>query len=151
MEITKQPVAKAQLLIRKPVAEVFEAFVNPDTITKFWFSRSSAPLESGKTVRWYWDMYDFSVEVRVKAIEEDKRILIEWESQPDNATTVEWTFETRSDDTTYVSIVNEGFAGDGDTIVATALDSAGGFAYVLAAAKAYLEHGIELNIVADRF
>jgi hypothetical protein len=31
------------------------------------------------------------------------------------------------------------------------VDSTGGFALVLAAAKAYLEHGIDLNIVADRF
>jgi hypothetical protein len=31
------------------------------------------------------------------------------------------------------------------------VDSTGGFALVLAEAKAYLEHGIDLNIVADRF
>ena len=31
------------------------------------------------------------------------------------------------------------------------VDLTGGFALVLAAAKAYLEHGIDLNIVADRF
>jgi hypothetical protein len=30
-------------------------------------------------------------------------------------------------------------------------DVAGGFALVLAADKAYLEYGIDLNIVADRF
>jgi hypothetical protein len=32
-----------------------------------------------------------------------------------------------------------------------AVDWTGGFALVLAAAKAYSEHGIDLNIVADRF
>jgi hypothetical protein len=31
------------------------------------------------------------------------------------------------------------------------VDLTGGFALVLAAAKAYLEHGIDFNIVADRF
>jgi len=30
------------------------------------------------------------------------------------------------------------------------VDSTGGFALVLAAAKAYLEHGIDLSIVAER-
>jgi hypothetical protein len=32
-----------------------------------------------------------------------------------------------------------------------AVDLTGGFALVLVAAKAYLEHGINLNVVADRF
>jgi hypothetical protein len=31
------------------------------------------------------------------------------------------------------------------------VDSRGGFTLVLVAAKAYLEHSIDLNIVADRF
>jgi uncharacterized protein YndB with AHSA1/START domain len=35
MLTTAEPVAKAQLTIRKPVNEVFEAFVNPDVTTQF--------------------------------------------------------------------------------------------------------------------
>ena len=149
LEVKNQPVAKAELLIRRPVEEVFGAFVDPDVITKFWFDASSGRLESGKTVRWHWDRCDAAVEVRVKAVEQDQRILIEWGNG--NPTTVEWSFTPRSEHTTYVSVVNSGFSGSGDEIVHQALDSAGGFALVLAAAKAYLEHGIALNIVADRF
>lgn len=151
MELQNPPTAKIELLIRRPVPDVFEAFVSPDTITKFWFDRSSGRLESGKAVRWHWDVYDASSEIRVKAIEENSRIYIEWDSEADNATTVECRFEARSEDTTYVRIVNKGFAGNGDKVVKTAIDSTGGFALVLAAAKAYLEHGVKLNIVADRF
>jgi uncharacterized protein (DUF2249 family) len=33
--------------------------------------------------------------------------------------------------------------------VAQALDSTGGFSFVLAGVKAFLEHGIELNLIAD--
>lgn len=33
----------------------------------------------------------------------------------------------------------------------TALDATEGFAFVLAGAKAWLEHGVELNLVRDRF
>ena len=33
--------AKAEKLIRKPVAKVFEAFINPEITTKFWFTKSS--------------------------------------------------------------------------------------------------------------
>jgi len=35
--------------------------------------------------------------------------------------------------------------------VEQALDSVGGFNLVLAGLKAFLEHGIELNLVRDRF
>jgi hypothetical protein len=64
---------------------------------------------------------------------------------------VEWRFFLRPDQTTFVSITNTGFRGDGDEVVAQAIGSTEGFALVLAALKAYLEHGVSLNLVADRF
>lgn len=151
MEFQKEPIAKIELLIRKPVAQVFDAFVNPDVITKIWFNRSTGPLEAGKSVRWYWDKYDASSKVRVLALEDNQRIYIEWDADTDNPSNVEWKFEPRSDETTYVSVKHSGITGVGDAVVEKLVDSTGGFALVLAAAKAYLEHGIELNIVADRF
>jgi hypothetical protein len=45
-----------------------------------------------------------------------------------------------------VSITNSGFSD-----AQQALDSTEGFAFVLAGAKAFLEHGIMLNLVRDRF
>jgi uncharacterized protein YndB with AHSA1/START domain len=151
MEPETPLVAKAELLIRKPAADVFDAFVDPDIITKFWFDKSSGRLESGKSVQWRWELFDLSIDVQVREILEDQRICIEWGTNNNNVTTVEWTFTPRTDDTTYVSIVVSGFSGSADKIVSEALDSTGGFNLVLAAAKAWLEHGIQLNIVADRF
>lgn len=150
MNLHIAPVAKTGMLIRKPVSEVFEAFVNPDITTRFWFTKGSGRLQEGEKIRWDWEMYNVSVQVSVKAVEQDKRIVIEWEAG--NApTTVEWVFSSRSDDTTFVSVTNSGFSGDGDEIVKQALDSTGGFALVLAGAKAFLEHNISLNLIADRF
>ena len=146
-----QIVAKIELLIRLPVAQVFDAFVNPDVITKFWFNRTSGPLAAGGSVTWYWDLYDASTKVRVLALEQDRRIYIEWDVDSDSPSRVEWAFEDRGDDGTYVSVVNSGFDRDADDVMDRVVDSTGGFALVLAAAKAYLEHGIALNIVADRF
>ena len=151
MELNKTLEAKAELLIRKPVAEVFEAFIDPEIITKFWFDRSTGRLDKGKAVRWHWELFDLSLDVHVKDILQNERIFIEWGVGNENLTTVEWTFTPRTDDTTYVAIIVAGFTGDADKIVAEALDATGGFALVLAAAKAWLEHGIQLNIVADRF
>jgi uncharacterized protein YndB with AHSA1/START domain len=41
LHLRQAPVAKTGMLIRKPVAEVFEAFLDPDVTTKFWFTKSS--------------------------------------------------------------------------------------------------------------
>jgi uncharacterized protein YndB with AHSA1/START domain len=46
-QLTRAPVAKAEMLIRRPIAEVFEAFVNPAVTSKFWFTKSSGRLEPG--------------------------------------------------------------------------------------------------------
>jgi len=147
-ETIQPPVAAAQMLIRRPAAEVFDAFVDPAVITRFWFSKGSARLEAGRRVRWDWEMYGVSAEIEVVAVEENRRILIEWNG-PDNPSFVEWTFEPRGENRTFVTVRNWGFRGDPDAVVAEALDSTGGFSFLLAGLKAFLEHGIELNLVAD--
>ena len=142
------PVATAQMLIRKPVAEVFEALIDPAITSRFWFSKGSGPLETGKRIRWDWEMYGHHTEVDVKAIEKNKRILVEWNG-PEDPTTVEWTFENKGDDTTFVTVKNSGFKGSDDEIVAQVIDSTGGFTFLLAGLKIFLEHGIEPNFVVD--
>ena len=142
------PVATAQMLIRKPVAQVFEALVDPAITSRFWFSKGSGRLEAGKRVRWDWEMYGLSAEIDVKAVEKNKRILIEWNG-PDNPSSVEWTFEPQGGDRTFVTVKNWGFGGDAEQIVAQAIGSTGGFSFLLAGLKAFLEHGIELRLVED--
>jgi hypothetical protein len=63
---------------------------------------------------------------------------------------VEWLFDPLTADTTFVTITESGFDGDGDTVVKGVIDSTGGFSFVLAGLKALLEHGIPLNLVRDR-
>ncbi len=138
------------MLIRRPVAQVFEAFVDPAITTMFWFTRATGRLEAGRKVRWDWEMYGSSVDVNVLAIEENRRILVEW-GAPGAWTTVEWIFTPRSEEATFVSITNSGFEGDGDAVVKQAMGSTAGFTMVLAGLKAWLEHHIRLNLVADRF
>lgn len=75
--LDSKPVVKAEMMIRKPVNDVFQAFIEPSTTTKFWFTKSSGRLEKGKHVRWEWEMYGVSDNIFVKDIEENKRIFIE--------------------------------------------------------------------------
>jgi len=150
MQLKLVPVAKTGMLIRKPVADVFEAFVNPDITTKFWFTKSSGRLEAGKQIQWEWEMFGISVPVTVKSIVPFRRIVIQWPG-PNGPTTVEWTFVPREDDTTFVSITNHGFTGDGDKLVEQVTDSTQGFTLVLAGLKALLEYNVRLNLVTDRY
>ena len=148
MTVAPTPIAKAEMLIRKPVSEVFEAFVDPAITTKFWFTKSSGRLETGKKIQWDWEMYGVSAQVVVKTIERNKRILIEWPGYS-GPTTVEWTFASQEDARTFVSITEAGFTGNQDDLVKQVADSTQGFTLVLAGLKALLEHNIRLNLVAD--
>jgi uncharacterized protein YndB with AHSA1/START domain len=150
LQLTRVPITKTGMLIRKPVAEVFEAFINPQITTKFWFTKSSGRLEDGAQVQWDWEMYEISIPVSVKAIEPNKRIVITWPGYS-SLTTVEWEFDPQMDGTTFVRITESGFTGDGDELVKQVTDSTQGFTLVLAGLKAFLEHGIRLNLVADRY
>lgn len=150
LQLTQAPVAKAAMLIRKPVSDVFEAFIDPAITSRFWFTKSTGRLEPGKRITWTWEMYNVSTEVEVKEIEVNKRILIDWGSYGE-MNTVEWIFTPYEDGATYVTITNSGFKGDGDKVVKDAVDSTGGFTWALAGLKALLEHNVELNAIADAF
>ena len=149
-QLTQVPVMKTGMLIRRPAAQVFDAFVNPDITTEFWFTRSSGKLEPGTQVEWAWEMYDVSAAVTVKAIDPNRRIEIEWPGYS-GLTTVEWLFTPHTNDTTFVSITETGFTGDGDSLVQQVTASTQGFSLVLAGLKALLEHNVRLNLVADRY
>ena len=148
MENIHSAVVEAQMLIRRPIAEVFEAFVNPEITTKFWFTKSSGRLEQGKKIRWDWEMFGVGDELTVKKLEQNRSILVEWDS---DSTSVEWVFEPQEDKNTLVKISNWGFPGSNNEVLSQAVDSKGGYTMVLAGLKAWLEYGIELNLVPDQF
>ena len=148
--LTQVPITQTGMLIRRPIDEVFEAFVNPDITTQFWFTKGSGRLATGKQMQWEWEMYDISIPVTAIAIEPNARILIEWPGYG-APTNVEWTFEPLPDGTTFVRIKESGFVGTGDELVNQVTGSTQGFSLVLAGAKAFLEHNVKLNLVADRF
>ncbi|SGO85570.1 Uncharacterised protein [Mycobacterium tuberculosis] len=66
--LNQAPVVKAEMLIRKPAEEVFEAFVDPAITTKFWFTKSSGRLEPGKHIKWEWEMFGVADTLYVKEI-----------------------------------------------------------------------------------
>ncbi|MEQ8581572.1 MAG: SRPBCC family protein [Marinoscillum sp.] len=137
-----------QMLIRKPAKVVFEAIIDPRITTNFWFTKSSGRLETGKTVTWEWEMYNASAEVRVGEIIQNRRIAMEW---GDPSTTVVFELEAYTPEQTYVVIRHFGFHETGDALIAALKDSTGGFTSLLDGMKAYLEHGIKLNLTGDKY
>jgi len=150
LQLTQVPVSKTGMLIRRTVADVFEAFISPEFTTKFWFTKSSGRLEAGRQIRWEWEMYNVSALVTVKVLEPNQRIVIEWPGYS-GPSTVEWIFAPQKDGTTFISITETGFTGNGDELMKQLADSTQGFTLVLAGLKALLEHNLQLNLVADRY
>ena len=137
------PIVRTHMAIRRPAAQVYGAFIDPAVTSKFWFSRGSGILARGEKVVWSWSMYGVSAVVEVLDLEQDQRIVIGW------PTPVEWIFSARGEDATFVTITASGFTGSDDEKVSGAIDSMGGFSFLLAGCKSWLEHGIQLNLSGD--
>jgi uncharacterized protein YndB with AHSA1/START domain len=147
-ELTMMPNVEVSTLIRRPPAEVFAAFADPSITTRFWFTKSSGPLAPGATVRWEWEMYGVSDTVTVVEFEESERLVLDM--GVGGATTAEFRFVPREEGTV-VTVTESGFSGTADEAVAYVAGSTGGYTTALCAAKALLEHGIELGAVRDKF
>jgi len=146
----KSKCSEAQMLIRKNVKDVFNAFIDPAQTKNFWFTKGSGKLEINKEIVWTWEMYNFSAKVVATEIIPNKRIKFDWFAY-DNPTIVTIEFKELNSDSTFVSIIHNGFDKTGDELIETLKDSTGGFTLVLAGLKSYLEHGINLNLVADKY
>jgi hypothetical protein len=46
LQLTRVPITSTGMLIRRPVADVFEALVNPAITSQFWFTRAAEGLRS---------------------------------------------------------------------------------------------------------
>jgi uncharacterized protein YndB with AHSA1/START domain len=151
MKLDQTTHAETGMLIRRPIREVFEAFVIPGITTKFWYTASTGSLEKGKEVEWTWKMYDAIAVVLVKELIPNKSIEIEWGPKGAPRSRASWAFEPLDEHATFVNIVMDGFAGDEEAVFHNLIGSVGGFCWVLAGLKAWLEHEIRLNLVRDRF
>lgn len=145
------PVAKSEMLIRKPVSEVFEALVNPDITSNFWFTKGSGRLETGKDVEWEWGQFGIAATISVTEVTKDKLIRFQWPSGEGDAAyrTVALFFEAKPDDTTFVKVTEKGFVKNDKQLIEKVAGQTEGWALVLAGLKAWLEHELNLNLVAD--
>lgn len=144
--------------IAKPVAEVFEAVVNPAELSRYFTTGGAkGRLETGATVYWEFHDYPGAFPVEVVEVEPNRRIVFCWAAS-DGAlhdgdaaaasagynTTVTMVFEPLEDGRTLVSISEEGWR-ETEAGLKASYDNCEGWMQALCSLKAYLEHGINLR------
>lgn len=136
---------QVQMKIRRPVAEVFAAVVDPDKLSGYFVERSSGPLVEGATVMWKFPELGDSFPVVVRQVIAGERLVFEWEaSEGGYNTTVEIVFRPLDAHTTMVQVQESGWR-DSPASLKSSHDNAGGWMHMLTCLKAYLEYGINLR------
>lgn len=132
--------SNATLQIQKPIEEVFEGIVNPAKMTKYFISKSSGRMESGKEVLWKFPEFADKFPVKVINLEVNRSISFVWDPE----TVVYITLEKLTDESTLVR-VNESGKELNENNLKWVLENTEGWANFLACMKAYLEYGIQLR------
>lgn len=131
-----------QTKINKPVAEVFDAVVNPKKIVGYFCEQSEGPLVEGMTVKWTWGNH--VAPVQVKQIILNEKIVIEWPSMSEGTTTFEMSFSALDDGRTMVKVFESGWAMN-EKGLAASYQNCQGWQHMLTCLKGYLQHGIDLR------
>jgi len=132
--------AKASIGIQKPINEVFEAIVNPGTMSNYFISRGTEKMEEGKEIRWEFPEFEGSFPVSVKEVKENEFISFVWD--PDSF--VEIKLEKLSENDTVIQVYEQGHTDD-ESGIKWAIRQSEGWANFLACMKAWLEYGIHLR------
>ncbi|EFL19759.1 SRPBCC domain-containing protein [Streptomyces sp. C] len=112
--LTHAPAAHACMVVRRPAAEAFRAFADPAVTSRFWYGKSSGPMVTGSELRWEWETYGTSADVRVHEVQKGRLIRFEWGNygQP---TKVELKFTPHTEQVTFVEVTETGSRARGTT------------------------------------
>src|SRR5688572_23705877 len=133
--------------VARPVAEVYEAVADPEQLSRYFTTGGArGRLEQGADVTW--DFADFPGRFPVTVVESDppRRLVIRWEARDglEAETTTTFEFEPIDDgERTLVTITESSWRADADG-AKSAFGNCEGWTGMLAALKAWVEHGINL-------
>jgi len=140
------PVANVSMLIRAPARAVFNAFLDPAMLTRFWLSRASEPLAEGKSATWEFMVPGAVAETRAREIVPDRRLVLDWEGDE----TAEFTFEERPDGFTRIEIKSPIQGKNAEEAVGRAVEATQGYTLVVSNLKVLLESGHSARLVEDK-
>jgi uncharacterized protein YndB with AHSA1/START domain len=135
---------QVSLKIRKPVAEVYEAVVDPKKLSGYFVETSTAPLIQGTTVKWKFAEVPDAFDVIVREAVPNSRVVLEWAGGHTYNTTVEMDFKPIDEGNTTLQISEGGWRLEKEEIQLPC-GNAGGWMHMLCSLKAYLEYGINLR------
>ena len=136
--------------IARPVEEVFEAIVDPGTLSRYFTTGGAeGRIEPGATVSWSFHDFPGAFPVEVVEVEKNKRIVLRWEADENDPsvkyhTIVTMRFEALEDGRTLVSIGEEGWRETPAGLKAS-YGTCMGWSQMLCAMKAWVEYGINLR------
>lgn len=133
-----------KMKILKPVNEVYEAFLDPDKIGKFWFSSSSERWQAGKTITLTYNEYNAQVNIKVLEVCENRKIVFEWGTN-EKGHLVTITINKLSESESIIEINEEGFNENDDNFINEILDNKEGWVYMLTCLKGYLEFEADIR------
>ncbi len=136
--------ATAEMLIRKPVRDVFDAFVNPRSLEKFWLKSASGPLAKDATVEWEFMVEGARETVTVTEFVPNQTIAFRWS----DGVAVTMRFEPHDTSSTKLSVTATGFTGA--DAASSAVNATEGFTIVVCDLKRLLETGHSGNMVRDK-
>lgn len=138
-------IARAEMLIRRPASDVFNAFVQPELIKKFWLKHTTGPLGQGAQVEWEFMVPGVTERVRVTAFDAPHRIAFTWS---EGGLDVDMKFAEERPGITTASVEVRGFERDGGT--EPVVNATEGFSIVLCDLKVLLETGNSASLVKDK-
>ena len=140
---------KVFIFVGRPVEQVFEAVADPSQLSRYFTTGGAfGRLQSGHTVTW--DFHDFpgAFSVQVDEVVPNRSIALRWaanDSQSaDYETRVLFTFSPTGDGRTKVEIEESGWRETPSGLKAS-YGNCMGWSQMLAALKAWVEHGINLR------
>lgn len=131
----------SKMKIVKPVAEVFEALVDPAKMSNYWFSSGSGRWEQGKTVTLRYEEYDAQVDIKVLEIEENRKIVFQWGPAGEQSV-VTITLHELDPATTKIEVNEEVSRENEDELIHYVIGNKEGWVYMLTCLKGYLEFGV---------
>jgi len=144
------PTFRVFIIVNRPRHEVFEAVADPKELSAYFTTGgASARLQEGATVTWDFADFPGAFPVHVGEVIKDDKIVFEWKAnEPDADYNVEVTmrFSDVEGDTgrTKVEVEERGWRST-DAAVKASYGNCMGWAQMLAALKAWVEHKINLR------
>lgn len=133
----------AALQIQKPADEVYQAIVDPDKMANYFISKSTGPMQEGKTVWWDFPEFEESSPIRIGKMKPNELINFSWDLG-EKELDVEIHLVPQKDGSTLVKIT-EGEMDNDEAGINWLKGNTEGWANFLACLKAYLEYGINLR------